>query len=61
MSYTKQTWQTGDIITADKLNHIEDGIGNGAGNLVPTFTIQNENTVTCDKTYEEVLAAVIAK
>ena len=26
MSYTKQTWQTGDIITAEKLNHMEDGI-----------------------------------
>lgn len=26
MSYTKQTWQTGDKITADKLNHMEDGI-----------------------------------
>ena len=26
MSYEKQTWKTGDTITADKLNHIEDGI-----------------------------------
>ena len=26
MAYEKQTWQTGDIITADKLNHIENGI-----------------------------------
>lgn len=26
MSYTKQNWQTGDIITAEKLNHMEDGI-----------------------------------
>lgn len=26
MSYTKQTWQTGDTITAEKLNHIEDGV-----------------------------------
>lgn len=24
MSYTKQTWQTGDIVTAEKLNNIED-------------------------------------
>lgn len=28
MSYTKQTWQTGDTITAEKLNHIEDGVDN---------------------------------
>ena len=26
MAYTKQTWANGDTITADKLNHIEDGI-----------------------------------
>lgn len=28
MAYEKQTWNTGDIITADKLNHIESGIEN---------------------------------
>ena len=26
MAYTKQTWATGDTITAAKLNHMEDGI-----------------------------------
>lgn len=26
MSYEKQTWNDGDIITKEKLNHIEDGI-----------------------------------
>lgn len=26
MAYVKQTWVNGDIITADKLNHMEDGI-----------------------------------
>ena len=26
MAYTKQTWNNGDVITADKLNHMEDGI-----------------------------------
>ena len=30
MSYTKQTWTTGDTVTATKLNHMEDGIA-GAG------------------------------
>ena len=27
MTYEKQTWTTGEVITADKLNHMEDGIG----------------------------------
>ena len=28
MSYTKTTWQTGDTVTAEKLNNIEGGIEN---------------------------------
>lgn len=28
MAYEKQIWENGDVITADKLNHIEDGIEN---------------------------------
>lgn len=28
MAYEKQTWNTGDVITAEKLNHIETGIEN---------------------------------
>lgn len=34
MAYTKQNWECGDLITADKMNHIEDGIeeaGSGGG------------------------------
>ena len=29
--YEKQTWKNGDVITEDKLNHIEDGIATGGG------------------------------
>lgn len=29
MSYEKQTWVTGETITAEKLNHMEDGIADG--------------------------------
>lgn len=28
MAYEKQTWQDGEVITKEKLNHIEDGIAN---------------------------------
>jgi hypothetical protein len=28
MAYTKNTWADGDIVTSEKLNHIEDGIAN---------------------------------
>lgn len=26
MSYEKHTWETGEVITADKLNHLEGGL-----------------------------------
>lgn len=29
MAYEKQTWVNGDVITAEKLNHMEDGIAEG--------------------------------
>lgn len=28
MDYEKQTWVVGEVITAEKLNHMEDGIAN---------------------------------
>lgn len=31
MAYEKQTWVNGDVITAEKLNHMEDGIAEGGG------------------------------
>lgn len=37
MSYTKQTWATGDTITAAKLNHMEDGI---AGAITPDLVVR---------------------
>ena len=26
MDYTKTTWKTGDVITAEKMNNLEDGV-----------------------------------
>ena len=31
MAYEKQTWHTGDVITEEKLNHMEEGISTGGG------------------------------
>ena len=41
MSYTKTSWVTGDIVTADKMNHIEDGIYNNDGNISTLQTAVN--------------------
>lgn len=50
MSYEKQTWATGDVITANKLNHMEDGIaGGGAYVFRPTGSPK-----VLDKTFAEI-------
>lgn len=55
MSYTPTTWQTGDTITADKLNNMESGIENGQ-TLVVTIT-QNGGVYVADKTFSEITSA----
>lgn len=34
MAYNKTTWQTGDIVTADKLNNLEQGVANAQTMIV---------------------------
>lgn len=43
-SYEKQTWTTGDVITAEKLNHIEEGIESGIGTATLTLNVHNESS-----------------
>ena len=52
MSYTKQNWQSGDTITATKLNHMEDGIADGGGVVVVHVT-DEDDVLTLDKTWNE--------
>lgn len=57
MSYEKQTWTTGDIITAEKLNHIENGIESGSNELIVHCQIIGMEYII-DKTYEEIDSAI---
>ena len=41
MTYEKNTWANGDVITAAKLNNMEDGIAN-AGSGGPWFTVTTQ-------------------
>jgi len=44
MSYTPTTWENGDVITAEKLNHMEDGISNAdKGALVVNFALTSDS------------------
>lgn len=52
MSYTPNTWATGDTITAVKLNNMEQGIANAGGAL---FVAEEEGTL--DKTWNEIWTA----
>ena len=59
MSYEKQTWANGDVITANGLNHMEDGIagaGGGAEPLIVNVTVES-SVATADKTWRELYTA----
>lgn len=53
MSYEKYTWVTGEVITADKLNHMEDGIS--AAGVVTVFPV----IVVEEAAYVEVTESVL--
>lgn len=47
--YEKYTWQAGDVITAARLNNIEDGVA-AASKMVPTVTIINNSSTPFETT-----------
>lgn len=59
MSYEKQTWVTGDTVTAEKLNHMESGIEGAGGGALIVGTTFNEDTqlYECNKTAAEIWEA----
>lgn len=59
MSYEKQTWEDGQIITADKLNHMEDGIADsGSADFIITFSGNSyDGDGAADKTWAEIVEA----
>lgn len=50
MSYEKNTWNKGDVITSAKLNHMEDGIA-GGGVLIVRL---DETEGALDKTWQQI-------
>lgn len=61
MSYTPTEWQTGDTITAEKLNNMESGIENANEPFIVTLTPTAQDfSGTLDKTVAEITAAVRA-
>ena len=58
MTYTPNTWATGDTITAAKLNNMESGISN-ASLIVPIFSGEVDEVITCDLPYSTVETAAL--
>lgn len=58
MAYTKQTWVDGEVITAGKLNHIEDGLAGVA--MVIDAEPYGEDSQILNKTWLEIKNALLA-
>ena len=54
MAYEKTTWQSGDVVTSEKLNNIENGIANMS---MVIHTTDDGAQYVMDKTFGEILEA----
>lgn len=54
MSYTPTVWQTGDVITAEKLNKLENGVANTGGYDI-VFTIADDGITADGASFEELV------
>ena len=61
MAYTKNTWTDGDIVTSEKLNHMEDGIANSENVFIVGGIRIGETGYegTLDKTWQEIHDAMM--
>ena len=55
--YTKTVWATGDIVTSEKLNNIE----NALSGLLPLFLHVNPETGALDHTWNEINEALASR
>lgn len=64
MSYSKTTWQTGDTVTAELLNHMEDGIAAGESVMYVNVTYDSSGPTSfkykLNHTYTEIKNAINA-
>lgn len=54
MAYTPTTWKTGDTITAEKLNHAEQGIADALECLVINISVGEGDVLVSDVSYNEI-------
>ena len=56
--YEKQTWLTGEVITKEKLNHMEDGIANSGGVDISVANGTGENSLLANNILSNVASGV---
>lgn len=56
MAYEPTVWKTGDVVTSEKLNKIENELANGGGGTYFVLMTEDDNTV--DKTAGEIWDAM---
>lgn len=58
MAYEPKVWECGDTITADALNHIEQGIASGGGTAVYEMTVDSSTRcMTIHATFNDLVAS----
>lgn len=45
MAYEPNTWKKGDIVTAQKLNHLEEGVASGSGVFVVDVNYDQQSSI----------------
>ena len=64
MAYEKQTWADGDVITQEKLNHMEDGIADEDVVIIDAKAVLNDTTwevTEFGSSYNELKELILAK
>lgn len=60
MAYEPTNWKTGDVVTSEKLNKLENGVANGGGFLKVASSLDDQERVeTMDKTWQEIHDALV--
>lgn len=59
MSYVPTEWETGDIVTAEKLNKLENGLSTVSNNIVIVNATMADEYVVLSKTWNEIHDAMI--
>lgn len=60
MSYEPTNWKSGDVVTAAKLNKLEQGVASGGssgGGVLVVNVTEDDGAYVCDKTAAEIYAA----